>query len=519
MIRTSTSTDNYPLAPKCKWIAVLFTSLFFLSLATQSFALTLLFEKNNYDKDVWLTIQDPFFSDPARCFNGTYGGGTQIDFTDSGSNVLMSVPLKLSEIGTAGIDINYAYSAVLYLYFDDPTGENRSAAPAYNVSDKRFQPFEITMTGSDSDSGDMTAINYFTAPIGISSNQYNPLTNATANSNPLQKVGYSLTGSQIARNLKQASGGNASSYMTNSSGAFVRYMGPSSFTSSDNPWPSFIPYLKDVSQDSQVTRIYNSNQFNFPGDTAYVFGFDMNATADSQGNISLEGNILVSKTGPVVSPNPAIPDGEKWTDASLTFSVADPNAYNNAIYGQVNSTALNFSGTAWEKFKAFTLATHQVAGDNSSYSLNNLPGSSPAFSTTVHLLIGDITTGLIYGFVNSNTLVNGTTAIKDMASKNWWTIDPANGFSIAQPDNSHTYYSPYSEVIAQASNNTVYSAPYSDRFTNAYTNVSPAIMSVSYTPTGSSTATPVNFWKITVGAPADQTICLMPRLVPVLSTQ
>jgi hypothetical protein len=86
------------------------------------------------------------------------------------------------------------------------------------------------------------------------------------------------------------------------------------------------------------------------------------------------------------------------------------------------------------------------------------------------MAIGEITTGFLGGYVNSDYVpptVNGlpnTLAIKDLPSGTWWNLDPIVGFDEIQsnPD----YYNQYSQLIFDASGNTVYSVPYSDRFGN-----------------------------------------------------
>ncbi len=71
----------------------------------------------------------------------------------------MSVPVKLSDIGAGGLNITFSESAVFYVFYDDPTGNSRTAAPAFITSTQRFAPFELTMQGLAGDYGNLTAIN------------------------------------------------------------------------------------------------------------------------------------------------------------------------------------------------------------------------------------------------------------------------------------------------------------------------------------------------------------------------
>jgi hypothetical protein len=74
----------------------------------------------------------------------------------------MTVPVPLSAIGTGGLTVSFADGVVLFLFYDDPTNNDRTAAPNQMTSQQRFMPAELTMTGAAGDSGDLTAINYFT---------------------------------------------------------------------------------------------------------------------------------------------------------------------------------------------------------------------------------------------------------------------------------------------------------------------------------------------------------------------
>lgn len=110
-----------------------------------------------------------------------------------------------------------------------------------------------------------------------------------------------------------------------------------------------------------------------------------------------------------------------------------------------------------------------------------------AYDITKAMLIGEITTGLLGGFINSDYMV-GNLAIKDMESNSWWSLSGNPAFSTIQPDNA--YYNLYADVIFEVSSNTVYGVPYSDRF-----GTGPLVNTVNYN------GTPINYWTIDIGAP------------------
>jgi len=449
-------------------------------------AFTLYFDTSAYSGEMWLQIQDPL-----ETFQATYSGGAEtISFDDQGTRVLMSVPVKLSDIGAGGLDITHSQSAVFFIYYDDPSGNSRTAAPAHMVSTQRFQPFELTMMDGSGDQGNLTAINYFTAPLGIRSYENDPMQNP---SEPvLQQTGFgSATAAEIGAVFATATAGNQDAVITNGKGQVVRYIGPSNYNGA-NPWPSFIPYTQSINQAGQSTEIKRSNGFNFPApdDTpVYQFGCDMQATANADGSVTVTGDITVSVNAAIKAGNPPLPQGGVWSNATFTFSVNDVDDFNNAIYGQVATDAVSFAGQAWSDFETFTKNTLQDPSlpydQNTNPSLYDTPFN--AYTTTVGMFIGEVTTGLLGGFFNSDYEVQGV-AIKDMYSNQWWSLDPIVAFSTLQPDNE--YYNIYAEVIFDKSGNTVYGVPYSDRFGQG-----PLVNTVEYE------GTPVNYWVVDIGAP------------------
>lgn len=483
------------------WCGVLILNIFLITIVASTVvafsrsadAFTVLFDQSGYSGDVWLQIQDPNYNSVAlNNFVATYGGGIPIDFTVGASKVLMSAPVKLSAIGSGGLNITRSESAVFFVYYDDPTGNSRTAAPSHMVSTQRFQPFEVTMMGRSGDQGNLTAINYFTAPLSLKSYVNSPLVNP---SEPVvQETGFgTYTASQIGALLASATGGSASAVKKNAKGQIVRYLGPSNYNGT-NPWPSFVPYTQSIHAASQTTHIKRTNGFNFPSPPTpvYQFGADMTATANADGSLTVAGDLTVSVNAPITPGNPELPLGGVWSGATITFSVSDVDVFNNAIYGQIKNDAVTYSGGAFDSFKTFTQNTlrdptkpHKPDEPDSNKSLYDLG----AYNTTLSMIIGEITTGLLGGFFNSDYKTPSMEkAIKNMDSNDWWSLNPIVAYSTIQP--LHKYYNIYAQVIFDKSNNTVYGVPYSDRFGQG-----PLVNTVLFD--GKS----INYWKVGIGAP------------------
>ncbi|MHB8067832.1 MAG: hypothetical protein ACYDIC_08025 [Desulfobaccales bacterium] len=118
------------------------------------------------------------------------------------------------------------------------------------------------------------------------------------------------------------------------------------------------------------------------------------------------------------------------------------------------------SGT-WSDFLAFTQTTlkdpTQPHDPNTNPSLND-PKVGSAYDTTISMFIGEVTTGLLGGFFNSDYQPGGVPpAIKNMVSNDWLNLNPIVAFSKIQPLNP--FYNIYAQVIFDASNNTVYGVP------------------------------------------------------------
>lgn len=488
---------------------------------------------NAYKGDVWLQVEDPFSDSnapsyqPAFALKATYNGtpGTPISFKEtpeSDKTLLMSVPVKLSTIGAGGLTITYSNSSHLYFFYDDPTKNARTSAPSVTSPNwpQRFQDVELTMIGGEGDYGNLTYINWFTAPLSITS--YGVPIGTTQTPTQLQYAGWgSHTAVEIAKEMAKASGGKAKATWK-VGGNILRYLGPGNFDPSnpqfaENPWPSFIPYTKSLNQAGKGTIIYNQNGFNFGGTEnlpAYQIGPDMWAVANADGSLDIIGSITVSGNAPIRRNNPNNPlppnyvaDGNNWSGywdgAKISIAVKDAAEksleaeFDYTIYGQTRAgvspaKVLSFTGDAWVLFEQFCKDTKNSTGT----SLNDLG----AYNTTLNFIIGEITTGLVGGFFNSDyPFKPGVTPLKNMSSNEWWAQNPMVGFAQIQPTHSAPpYYNNYASIIFNLTNNTAYGVPYSDRFNHAGN--SPAVMSVLYD-NKKGTKYNVTSWTIGIGAP------------------
>lgn len=419
--------------------------------------------------DVWITFQNSV----GVPFDITYNGGTPVSF--GSPTDIMSTPVNLATIGSNGFQVNNATSVAAFVYYGSqptvtdkvPNFNNSGAGDDYNSV---FQPFEITRTGANGDQGNATNINYFAAPIGITS-----YTGSVAPANQLQQTGYSSSSATVTQQLSAITNSSSEALLKDGS-TNLRILGPSTYSATGvgNPYPSFDNYLQEIHTDVQTTNINNSNAFDDNTSTNnFNFTVDLDMTVDASGNINATGTITTTKNG--VSD----PTGT-FNDVNVTISNAtsqDQVIYGqaaNSIPGDPNNESNVYNGTGWSDMATYLANNNIDAG---------------ALGTTQRLAIGDITTGLLGGFVNSDYQVNGMgPMLKDMESHEWWALDPIVAFNEIQsnPD----YYNRYSEVIFDATGNTVYSIPFSDRF-----GAGPLVNTVQFE------GQPVDYWVVDLGVP------------------
>jgi hypothetical protein len=447
------------------------------------------FDQSAYGGDVWIQIMSSDANFNAWMVNDP--SHTPIPF---GTN-LMSPPYKVSDImSQGGLNVHYAAGAGLYVFYDDPTGNDRTLPPEPISSSiasyaTRWQLFELTMTGGTGDQGDVSAVDCFTAPLSI--------TSYDAEGNRLQGVGWSASALRVGGELRRFATlsypetPTAVGVAKNANGGIYRYIAPKLFNPANSqytpmPWPSFIPYTQSIPAGKQ-THIYRQNSF-LVDTTNYTFGADMQLTANPDGSLTITSKITA--TSSPLDPN--LPISGYWDDSSVpggnswTISATDLDSFNYAIYAQSRAATaiqINETQSPYSDFSTFC---------------NNVSGlvAQNAYGTTLDMFVGEATGAILFGFANSSVLYNGT-PIGDMLSQDWWTMNPVIAFSDAQPGHTNPpFYSAYGDAIYKYSNNGVYGAPYSDRFKQASN--SPLVNSVQYN------GTSVASWVIGIGAPLPQ---------------
>ncbi len=338
-----------------------------------------------------------------------------------------------------------------------------------------FQSFELTQMGGNGDQGNLTAINYFTAPMSIQS--YHGDTGGKL----LQKTAFAKSAVDIGKEIVALTGSTSPSIVKDKDkdgDKIIRLIGPSSYgPTDDNPYPTFEAYLKAIAAANQATKIQNINAFKKPptgGDEydLYSFMLDLTATVDDK-TAQLTGNITTTIAQIKDQKRESSKSGPTFDNATVTISASDQNAQNFVIYGQaINSKVVTF-GPGWKSLGTYI----QEVGLEES-----------VLQTLQNLAIGEITSGLLMGFVNSSYVPSGSTPLKDMPSEKWWTLNPVVAFSDVQ--NNPNYYNQYANVIYKASNNGCYSIPYSDRLGRG-----PLVNSVQYN------GETVDTWVVTLEAP------------------
>ncbi len=440
------------------------------------------------DEQVYITFQDA-----PNTLEATYGpADTKVNRGGTTAKPdLMTESVSLKDIGASGLSITNAEGPVGFVSYEaiqrdqhfimdaDLSGNEQpsfigSGGANYN---KAFQPFEITAKkGETAGQGNLTNINYFCAPISLQSY------NGGVHGSPLQNKGYyngTATGTaklnrQLAALVKGPHSGLAT--VTNS-GKTLRYIGPSSYGAGTNPYPNFDAYLQSLHTNSVTTVIQNANAFNTMKDPAagninYEYGLDFTATVAADNTITLKGDITTT-----IRPHGgAAKAGTTYKGAVLTLSPktgpdTSSDIFNNTIYGQADPKGMGKGSTTCNSVWDQLLTDMHAA----KLFLNKIPGSTKqkdtTYTTTQSLAVGEVTTGLLGGFLGSDTVYAGGKgdyaqyngkAYKDIPSAAWWNSDTIPSPATLQPSNA--FYSAYSDIIFDATDNQVYSIPFSDRF-------------------------------------------------------
>ncbi len=436
---------------------------------------------------------------------------------------VISQPLSLAEITDPATSrptlyVTQGVSLSTFVSYGAPMVPSTTAPSVIDTADPdyrtRYQQFELTRNypAVDGDQGNLTHINYFTAPMKLE----NFATSDATLASPLQTKSFGTnTAASIFASLAAipAAGGGTiggSNAVVSDAGGAVRVIGPSTFTSG-LPYPSMRPYVQSLA--GTTTKIWNYNGFNGSGGTpAYQVNFGPSAfnsksqsfndadnyltmTVDANGKITVSGTINITQTaGGSASQTFTDDAAAPWMVIDPGSTPADVAAYNLAIYGQAKdatTTAVTYPSPKWADIGAYLVGKVNATPDPT--------------ATTQALLVGDVTSALLLGFANaaptqaafnpfSGTIYpagypnqptityNGQPgnpqpiAVKDMRSHEWWNFDPATSptAQVLQPS-SPSHYNQYAAIIQQASGNQTYTIPYSDRL-----GIGPLIQTVQY---------------------------------------
>lgn len=184
----------------------------------------------------------------------------------------------------------------------------------------------------------------------------------------------------------------------------LRYIGPSSYGAGINPYSTFSDYLTSLYTNKVITKIQNANAFNTidpvkQGNLNYSYTLNFTATVDKDNTIIIEGDITTTITPFGKTPYA----GKTYTGAKLTISPTigantSNDIFNNTIYGQADPIGANKGATTinsvWDTLKADIQAANLF--------LNSVVGTT--YATTQSLAIGEITTGLLGGFLGSKAI-------------------------------------------------------------------------------------------------------------------
>jgi hypothetical protein len=380
----------------------------------------------------------------------TYNGGTALTygtFVQSGNTLYndLSNGIRLGDVTDQTFRVTTASSVAVYLTYGNQFS-SLAAAPGFFTNSAGglnvFQNFEITRTGGSGDQGNLTNINYFTAPLSITS---------YAGQTQLQQTQFNKTTAEIYSALETIS---PASKIVDTNGKTLRFVGPSTYPPAQvPPFQSFIPYMEAANTSAVSNIIQNSNAFNSSNGTLnYNFTLNLTTsfTTDGGGNptaLVLSGNITTEIKN---NGNGTFTTGPTFDDASVTIDMTNADNFNGIVYGQAFGeylSSVNF-GVGWTNFETFI--NDPTNGIN----------TTGAFNITQNLAVGEITSAILMGFL-ANTMVVDGTPLNDRPSNEWWKLDPLQAFSEVQ--SNADYYNQWANEIYAASTNGAYSIPYSDR--------------------------------------------------------
>ena len=432
---------------------LVFCAALLLALAPQSRAQTaptsLLFTYSNQsgnftDDQIFLTFEVP--SANIGTFSASYAGGA----ISINSSTTLSSSIPLSAIGSGGVTISNMNGGQIYVSYGAPLADAPPPNPSAPADPNYLTPYmymEMTYLAAGGNQADITAINYYSAPLQLQTYSSGTL---------VQSKGF--TGSTTISSQLAAITGNSPSAVITQPGTStpLRVLGPTNYPSPDSnnnyqigPYPTFDAYLDSVRTANQTTTFANTFAYN-PGGSSqpnYSFSYNLQATvaldANNNDQITLSGTISVTTTPSGGSPG-------------------TPVVYNIGITSPVDGTGnLGLTSNELSSLLYSGVATANTVFTGSWSDLDGIVSGSTALAQSE--IIGELSEGFSSGYVGSTQPDpnNGNTPYGNEPSNMWW----ANTNPYTGPQPTSPFYNQYAAIIS-ANSNTVYGSPYADRFSN-----------------------------------------------------
>lgn len=451
--------------------------------------------------NTWITIQrgqNPSTAPTQENVPGvTYGANqfvwntyTNVLGTNTQVGNLFANSVLLQDINAAGglTWTSNAPSAVVYISYGAPlpvsnyslSGISPSATSdaSYNIP---YTTVELTYYGgNDNDQGDITAINYFTAPVRVSNYAS---TNATGT--PISTVGFNPTAPATAAMLsqfQQITGGSTNTILSNTNGQITRVLGPTQFGAGQpnaadfGGFTNFATYFGSLTNTTTVfsnqsgyntVQTPDTNVAYTNANVVFVLTNQVSSTTNGYA-FTATGDITTTKIGYDVGGTPISTNVHVSTN--VVFAVT-PGAGESELaaaftyYGDYSpSTNITMGGSGWADF------TNTIAGFVDG-------GNNPAANIVRAQIPGELSAGYSAGFPGStNTVAQfGSTNLGSLPSGEWWNLNPVVAFADVQSTNG--FFNEYANIIYQNSSNSVYGMTYSDRFNNGspYVSAAPSV--------------------------------------------
>ncbi|MDK3161968.1 hypothetical protein QPK87_36285 [Kamptonema cortianum] len=510
------------------------------------------------DHEIWFSWQrmGPFAVQPSPTNQINYGvsNASSVTWGNGGSN-LMSDMINYTNLYTtvnnhqyAAFSVVQATSANLYVTYGG-VFSNLATAPADGTSTINlfpYAPIEIDyQTNNTFSGGDLSAINVFS--IGMNIQNYATGVTNFAVTNALQSVGFNYSAQHIFTNYMAPLTGytpgqiDNASVFTDAQSNVVRVVPVNSLAGGSlGSWQSFSNYLAAIHASNNQSVLIGTNGFflSAPNEgTNYnvYLAYNMTGTVNNLNDIIVTGtytvitnisgtfgvtnvasptnfyNLSITNYG-AGSPNTTylspLPNGlfsndtqllatGIWTNYTTLANAAQlDSAQSWEIYNQSIYNNLGFDTNTWNDFFSYVtnvnITTSQSVNSGTNQFLNNYAG---IMNVVFQNPMGDYTTGLLGGFVNStysNLLLGISNAVGSYNSYEWFNgigTDLPSLFATLQPDNP--FYNQYAGIITETSSNSVYSIPFGDRLPNN-------IVTLTAVSNGTDQ---VGSWVVTLGTP------------------